>query len=57
MTRATRTARLCWNPKVPTLTVGHEAVANEIRTLLSARLSAQQAAQLEHACFPPRERA
>lgn len=57
MTRAARTARLCWNPKVPTLTVGHEAVANEIRTLLSARLSAQQAAQLEHACFPPRERA
>ena len=50
-------ARLYWNPKVPTLAVGHEALANEIHTLLSdVRLSAQQAAQLERAYFPRRER-
>jgi hypothetical protein len=48
-------ARLYWNPKVPALAVGHEALANEVHTLLSdPRLSAPQAAQLEREYFPPR---
>jgi len=48
-------ARLYWNPKVPTLAIGHEALADEVHTLLNdARLSASQAAQLEREYFPPR---
>jgi hypothetical protein len=48
-------ARLYWNPKIPELTAGHEALANEIHALLNdSRLSAPQAAQLEHEFFPPR---
>lgn len=48
-------ARLYWNPKVPELTPGHEALANEIHALLNdSRLSAPQAAQLENEYFPPR---
>lgn len=50
-------ARLYWNPKVPTPAVGHEALANEIHTLLNdPRLSAPQAAQLEREYFPLRQR-
>jgi hypothetical protein len=48
-------ARLYWNPKIPELEAGHEALANEIYALLeNSRLSASQAAQLEHAYFPAR---
>ena len=48
-------ARLYWNPKIPELSVGHEALANEIHALLAdSRLSASQAAQLEREYFPPR---
>lgn len=48
-------ARLYWNPKVPVLAVGHEALANQIHALLNdSRLSAPQAAQLEREYFPPR---
>jgi hypothetical protein len=48
-------ARLYWNPKVPTLAIGHEALADEVHTLLNdSRLSASQAAQLEREYFPPR---
>jgi len=48
-------ARLYWNPKIPELTAGQEALANEIHALLNdSRLSAPQAAQLEHEYFPPR---
>jgi hypothetical protein len=50
-------ARLYWNPKIPQLTSGQEALANEIHALLNdSRLSAPQAAQLEHEYFPPRGR-
>jgi hypothetical protein len=50
-------AQLYWNPKIPELTPGHEALANEIHALLNdSRLSAPQAAQLEHEYFPPRGR-
>jgi len=50
-------ARLYWNPKIPELTPGHEALANEIHALLNdSRLSAPQAAQLEQEFFPPRGR-
>ena len=50
-------ARLYWNPKIPELTPGHEALADEIHGLLNdSRLSAPQAAQLEHEYFPPRGR-
>jgi hypothetical protein len=48
-------ARLYWNPKVPQLGAGHEALANQIHALLNdSRLSAPQAAQLEREYFPPR---
>ena len=48
-------ARLYWNPKVPELSAGHEALANEIHALLDdSKLSASQAAQLEREYFPPR---
>jgi hypothetical protein len=48
-------ARLYWNPKVPQLAAGHEALANEICALLhNASLSSSQAAQLEREYFPPR---
>jgi hypothetical protein len=50
-------ARLYWNPKVPELPAGREALANEIHALLdNSRLSASQAAQLEREFFPPRGR-
>ena len=48
-------ARLYWNPKVPDVPAGQEALADEIHELLgNSRLSAQQAAQLEREYFPPR---
>ena len=48
-------ARLYWNPKIPELPAGHEALANEIHALLdNAKLSASQAAQLEREYFPLR---
>ena len=48
-------ARLYWNPKIPELSAGQEALANEIHALLdNSRLSASQAAQLEREYFPPR---
>ena len=48
-------ARLYWNPKVPDVPAGQEALADEIHALLgNSRLSAQQAAQLEREYFPPR---
>jgi hypothetical protein len=48
-------ARLYWNPKIPELSAGHEALANEVHALLTdSRLSAPQAAQLERAYFPIR---
>jgi len=48
-------ARLYWNPKVPDVPAGQEALADEIHALLGySRLSAQQAAQLEREYFPPR---
>jgi hypothetical protein len=50
-------ARLYWNPKVPDVPAGQEALADEIHALLgNSRLSAQQAAQLEREYFPPRGR-
>jgi hypothetical protein len=50
-------ARLYWSPKVPVLAAGHKALANEIHELLNdPRLSAPQAAQLEHEYFPLRRR-
>ena len=50
-------ARLYWNPRIPGLTAGHEALADEIHALLNdSRLSAPQAAQLEHEYFPLRGR-
>ena len=50
-------ARLYWNPKIPELSAGHEALANEILALLAdSRLSALQAADLEREYFPPRGR-
>ena len=50
-------ARLYWNPKVPDVPAGQEALADEIHELLgNSRLSAQQAAQLEREYFPPRGR-
>ena len=50
-------ARLYWNPKVPTLAMGHEALADEVHMLLNdPRLSAPQAAQLEREYFPLRQR-
>jgi hypothetical protein len=50
-------ARLYWNPKVPTLPLGHEGLADEVHALLNdPRLSAPQAAQLEREYFPPRAR-
>jgi hypothetical protein len=50
-------ARLYWNPKVPPLAIGHEALADEVHTLLNdSRLSASQAAQLEREYFPTRGR-
>ena len=48
-------ARLYWNPKIPELGAGEQALANEIHALLdNSRLSASQAAQLEREYFPPR---
>ncbi len=48
-------ARLYWNPKVPELSDGQAALANEIHALLDdSRLSPQQAAGLEREYFPPR---
>ena len=48
-------ARLYWNPRVPELSAGHEALANEIHALLhNSRLSASQTAQLEREYFPLR---
>jgi hypothetical protein len=48
-------ARLYWNPKIPHLAASQEALANEIHALLdNSRLSASQAAQLEHEYFPKR---
>lgn len=50
-------ARLYWNPKIPEIPAGHEALASEIHALLdNSRLSASQAAQLEREYFPPRRR-
>jgi len=50
-------ARLYWSSKVPTVAMRHEALADAVHTLLNdRRLSASQAAQLEHAYFPPRGR-
>jgi hypothetical protein len=49
-------ARLYWNPKIPELPAGQEALATEIHALLGdSRLSASQAAQLEREYFPPRQ--
>jgi hypothetical protein len=49
-------ARLFWNPKIPEIPAGHEALANEIHALLGdSRLSAPQAAQLEREYFPLRK--
>jgi len=48
-------ARLYWNPKIPELTAGEQALANVIHELLDdSRLSSAQAAQLEREYFPPR---
>ena len=48
-------ARLYWNPKVPDVPAGQEALADEIHALLgNSRLSAQQAADLEREYFPVR---
>lgn len=50
-------ARLYWNPKIPKLPAGQEALANEIVGILGdARLSAPQKAELEREYFPPRGR-
>jgi hypothetical protein len=50
-------ARLYWNPKIPELMAGEQALANEIHALLSnPRLSASQTAQLEREYFPRRAR-
>ena len=50
-------ARLYWNPKLPALAEGHEALANEIVVVLGdSRLSSAQMAELERAYFPPRGR-
>ena len=50
-------ARLYWNPKIPELPAGHEALANEIYALLDdSRLSAPQQVQLEGEYFPHRGR-
>jgi len=48
-------ARLYWNPKIPELPAGHQALASEIHALLdNSRLSASQTAQLEREYFPLR---
>ena len=48
-------ARLYWNPKVPELPTGHEALANEILVVLGdSRLSSPQILELEREYFPRR---
>ena len=50
-------ARLYWSSTIPPIAIDHEALADEIHTLLNdPRLSAPQAAQLELEYFPPRGR-
>jgi hypothetical protein len=50
-------ARLYWNPRIPELPAGQQALANEIYGLLGdSRLSASQTAQLEREYFPSRRR-